>query len=488
MILGRNFLYSFIIIILATIPAIYKLNTTPLNNYDEARRAVNAYEMLQNENYLVTHYDGSPDMWGTKPALLVNLQVLSMKLIGVNKTAVRLPSILFTIALFILIIYFSSRLEYIKWGWLAVLMLATSTGFINSHGARSGDYEAMLCFWTTMIIFFYYTYLNATNNDQRNYYFFIVTLSLILACLTKGIAGLLILPGLFIYTLLERKLPSVLQDWRLWAGVFLFLGIIGGYYMLRNHYNPGYLAKVWENEIGGRYNQSLEGHQAPFYYYFLLLFQTYFMPWILFLPLLIRVWKQRPKWFSYLFITSLSFILVISSSKTKISWYLYPSLPLLALLAAPCLIAVKDFFIRKLQKISKNQRHLSTGIFVVLLFIIPFYLILQRVDKRIENDLRHGAIAYGTFIEKHPDLIDSIHITSIGYNPHVLFHTYQLQASGKHVWRVAPNPTVVKGGIILICEEEGLNLFNKQYEVVKKSDHCQLIKLGRRLSIHPRKN
>jgi len=46
----------------------------PLRQYDEARQAINAMEMVQSGNWLVTTYDGEPETWNTKPPLLIGLQ------------------------------------------------------------------------------------------------------------------------------------------------------------------------------------------------------------------------------------------------------------------------------------------------------------------------------------------------------------------------------------------------------------------------------
>src|SRR4051812_9188165 len=63
-----------------------------LRDRGESRNALNAIEMKENGNYLVPYYDGKPDMWNTKPPLLLWFQVFFMKTIGVDEIAVRLPS------------------------------------------------------------------------------------------------------------------------------------------------------------------------------------------------------------------------------------------------------------------------------------------------------------------------------------------------------------------------------------------------------------
>jgi len=42
-------------------PIFGHLDTLPIRISDESRLAINAYEMLKNKNYLVTHFEGKPD-------------------------------------------------------------------------------------------------------------------------------------------------------------------------------------------------------------------------------------------------------------------------------------------------------------------------------------------------------------------------------------------------------------------------------------------
>jgi 4-amino-4-deoxy-L-arabinose transferase-like glycosyltransferase len=69
-------------VVLGVFPVFMHLDTLPIRIWDEARQAVNALEMWENGNFLVTHFEGSPDMWSTKPPLLIWLQVALIGLLG----------------------------------------------------------------------------------------------------------------------------------------------------------------------------------------------------------------------------------------------------------------------------------------------------------------------------------------------------------------------------------------------------------------------
>ena len=63
-------------------PLFLHLDVLPLRLFDESRLAMNAAAMIMNNNWLVTYYQDNPDMWSTKPPLLIWIQALLFKLIG----------------------------------------------------------------------------------------------------------------------------------------------------------------------------------------------------------------------------------------------------------------------------------------------------------------------------------------------------------------------------------------------------------------------
>jgi 4-amino-4-deoxy-L-arabinose transferase-like glycosyltransferase len=113
-------------------PVFGHLNTLPIRIWDEARLAINAYEMLKNRDNIVVHFEGNPDIWNTKPPLLIWVQVLFMKILGVNELSVRLP---FAVAaLFTCIALLAFSVKYIKnfwFGFIAVFVLQQSSGKCN---------------------------------------------------------------------------------------------------------------------------------------------------------------------------------------------------------------------------------------------------------------------------------------------------------------------------------------------------------------------
>ncbi|QNP53470.1 glycosyltransferase family 39 protein [Hymenobacter qilianensis] len=85
----------------------YQLGVNPIPMWDEGRLAVNAAEMDLNNNWLVTYFGGAPDMWNTKPPLMIWLEVLSLRLFGYSNTALRLPSAFAALATVIVLYVFA---------------------------------------------------------------------------------------------------------------------------------------------------------------------------------------------------------------------------------------------------------------------------------------------------------------------------------------------------------------------------------------------
>ncbi len=319
-----------LLFILIAVPIFGNLNVQPIRIWDEARLVINAYQMNQDNDWIVTHYkDNHPDMWNTKPPLLIWCQVLLIKLLGLGEIAIRLPSgiaaFLTCLALLIL------SIRYLKdfiFGFIVCMVLITSYGYIHMHATRTGDYDALLTFFTTISAISFFAYME--NQSPRYLYLFFLFLAL--GVLTKGVSALLFSPAFVIYCIWQKQFISLLKNKHLYLGVFIFLFIAIGYYLLREHYNPGYIKAVSENELGGRYLKTLANLKGGFWFYYTFLINEHFSAWYLLVPcgLLVGIFsedskKQKLTVFSTLLI--LVYFLVISTAQTKLYWYDCPIFP-----------------------------------------------------------------------------------------------------------------------------------------------------------------
>lgn len=171
----------------------------------------------------------------------------------------------------------------------------------------------------------------------------------------------------------------LLRQKELYIGVAGFLFFVVGYYVLREHYNPGYIKTVWENELGGRYTSSIEGHDSyPLIYYDWL--QTQFSYWYLWvLPgVLFGIFSDK-KWLKDLTIftalVTAIYFLILSSAKTAVFWYSLPAYPFLSVFVA---IFIYTIF-RALAETGISKKifpyNILPYVFILVIFFTPYKVI-----------------------------------------------------------------------------------------------------------------
>jgi 4-amino-4-deoxy-L-arabinose transferase-like glycosyltransferase len=410
------------------------LGVRPVQMWDESRLAVNALEMALNGNLIVTHFDDSPDMWNTKPPLLVWMIALCMKIVGYNEFALRLPSALSAMSTAIIIFIFASKyLKDIKISLVSGLVLITSYGFIGYHTGRSGDYDALLVLWITIYSLSYFIYLHSNEQKQQNFYWSIATVTIILAVLTKGIAGILPLPGILLYTAYQKKMGKLLFSSRFYISLILFSGVVLGYYLLREHYNPGYITAVFNNEVGGRYLEVNENHSAPFGYYIHNLIKYRFMPWIYVFPvgLLISIFSVKKKLknigiFGFFYL--IGYLLIISLAKTKLDWYDNPLYPIAALVIG---VGISEIFnwLKIYFSINDLKHQLIFALTVISLFSIPYFNNTYNIvykQERLSFEPYDPLIMYRDYFQevfKDMPQLNNFTAVSNNYNAHLVFYS-----------------------------------------------------------------
>ncbi|WP_426168115.1 ArnT family glycosyltransferase [Sandarakinorhabdus sp. DWP1-3-1] len=301
-----------------------------LNTWDESRLAVNAIEMLANGNRLVPTYGFVPDLWNTKPPLMVNLMATAMQLLGPSYFALRLPSALAMAATVVLLAWFTARTTRSRWtGIAAGVILASAQGFYGYHGGQTGDYDALLTLFTTGYGLALFTLLDS--DRRRPGVAVLAGLAIGLAILTKGVAGLVPGVGIALFAIVPtpRRLIRNWPDHALAVVIGIALG--GGFYLLRSALDPAYLAAVAGNELHGRYNNVLGPEFGPLYYVGSIARQ----PIGMLAPLLVALLLLPPgrlRRLGGLAVLQVAVIVTVySSAATKYFWYAMPAYPWLAL-------------------------------------------------------------------------------------------------------------------------------------------------------------
>ncbi len=460
-----------LIVIFCTItyfPFFLHLGSMPIIIWDEARLAINAYEMNLNNNYIVTHFCGEPDMWNTKPPLLIWLQVFFIKLLGVNELAIRLPSAIAAFLTAALLLIFS--IKYIKdtnFGFIAVLFLITSNGYVHLHAARTGDYDALLTLFTTLYPLMFFLYLEKNNEKYLHWCFVALTLGV----LTKTVQALFFVPAIFLYVLFTKKLVKTLKDKWFYIDILISLIIILGYYLLREHFNPGYLKAVWQNDLGQRYLTPIDGHRESFLYYYDIIVDFHLKNWYWLLPcgfvagIFIKNEKIR-KISIYSSILIVTYWLIISLSQTKLQWYIVPMFPFMAIL---CSVII--YFVFSVLKESKTvNKHFIINvipyIFIFLVFLTPYSNTIDKVyfpqQKVLERDF-YNISFYLQHAAKDKFSLKNQKICYEGYNAHLLFYTNLLNEKGENV-TFADVSLLQQGDTVIASQKEIQDSIENNFE------------------------
>ena len=456
-----------------------KLSQIPIRIWDEARNANNALQMLQNGNWLVPYYENAPDMWNTKPPLLIWIQVVFLKLFGSNEFAVRLPSaIAATLTVFVL---WNFGRKYFKNQWAGFFcgaVLATSMGYVQNHSGRTGDYDALLILFITIYCTRFFSWLI----EGRRTDYILFWIFLILAVLTKGIVGVMMLPGLFLFTIIRKKFSEQLRNRITWRGAAFFLLIIGGYYLGREMVNPGYLQAVYQNELGGRYLETLEQHQHHFGFYWDHMKEysfTYWFPWIL--PVFITGFILKEKNLRILTLFNLlmviPFFLVISSAGTKLEWYVLPVFPFLALQTGGVLYRILD-------KIRLNLSSIRLKIFLplvlaILVFAFPFYQVQKHIHDFQEQPWDVEPHQPGYFLKhamKNHTNLDGLIIIYEGYTGQIQFYTSALAAKGQKIQLHQDTDGLQAGNRVLVNQQTVRTALRNNYglKILEENSGCTL--------------
>jgi len=277
----RTLIALFLIVALAALTTIHRLDAADVCGSNEAVEAVFLQQMVEHNALLFPLENGRSPMY--KPPLFHWTAVAIDRLAGLTKVTafnLRLPAALYAIAGVILTIVFASAILGPSGGILAGLILTASYQYIEN--ARIGRVDMTLCFFETLALFAFLSWFTpgtrlssevddarATRSERtlrmegRRY---LLAAALGLAVLAKGPVGAL-LPGLAIaiFLVAEHRLRDVLKL-ATPGPVILTLAIASSWYLaclFGRRY--GFLDRQIGSENFGRFFGAL-GAMAPWYY------------------------------------------------------------------------------------------------------------------------------------------------------------------------------------------------------------------------------
>jgi 4-amino-4-deoxy-L-arabinose transferase-like glycosyltransferase len=236
-----------------------------LFDWDEINFAESAREMIVSGNYLDVQINFQP-FW-EKPPLFIWMQVLSMKLFGINEFAARFPNAICGIISLLVLFNFGRKFRDEKFAWLWLLSFTGS--ILPFFFFKSGIIDPWFNLFIFLSFIYFIFYLSEEPVKRKNLIFSAFFLGL--AILTKGPVALLIFILAFITFLLIKKfrIKTSIKDVLLFSIILL---ITGGFWFILQILNGNY--KVIQDFILYQvrlFSTKDAGHGGFFLYHFAVL-------------------------------------------------------------------------------------------------------------------------------------------------------------------------------------------------------------------------
>ena len=308
-------------------------HTLPLIDRDEPRFAQATREMLQRKEWVVPYFN--EEYRFDKPVLIYWLMRASYLALGVHEYAARLPGVLCTALLVILVFHIGRRWYGPAVGWLAGFGLLTCVQMLIHGRSAVADLPMLLCVAAAQYALF--ELLHAEDRTRWPWgWFYLLYGSLGLGFLAKGpVVFVVPVVTLILYRWVFWRKPL---SWRrlgisLPAGLALTLLPIAAWGLPALYKTAGLFGRVGlGSHVLERGWQTFDGHGGFFFYYLLSALFSLF-PWIAFLGDGIvaarRNWNART---AFLVAWIAGIYLLFSFYVTKLPHYVLPAFPALFLL------------------------------------------------------------------------------------------------------------------------------------------------------------
>jgi len=315
---------------------------------DEPRFTLVAKQMIESGNWLIPHR-GS-ELYSDKPPLFMALQAAAYTLTHVWRVAFLLPSLLAGLGMIVLVYDLARRVFDHRTGLWAAGALLCAFQFV--YQVKRAQIDPTVSFFVTLANYGLLRHFLLGPN-WRAYWLGMFAAGL--GVITKGVGVLALL----------MFAPYLFALWRGWNGVArnpdrfgvrwlggalafaaaaaLWLGPMFWYVHAQG--SSEYLAyrdDILFHQTAGRYTESWDHHQPPWYY--LGVIATSWLPLTLALPWLVPEWRRRLLARDARFLLPLSWIVIIviffTFPKGKRDVYIMPALPWLGFCAGPFLASI----------------------------------------------------------------------------------------------------------------------------------------------------
>jgi 4-amino-4-deoxy-L-arabinose transferase-like glycosyltransferase len=294
--------------------------------------------MNQSGSYLLPTLNGVP--FPDKPLLYFAASALSIHLLGPSEFAVRLPSLLCTLGLIVLVGWFTRSTLGPRAVWPAMLVVATAP--LSIAYSRIVIFDAMLSLFVVAALIAFYQAVESSIKPSRSWHWnrstgWSVTawLAVVLGTLTKGPVALAVpLLVALPFAIWRGHAKAVLNPF----GGLVFVGILIPWLWATELQLPGFLHYALVTETWERLTTDSMQRSAPPWYYLPYLIGGV-LPWSLVLvgTSLSRLgsWRRglsRDPLVVYLLLWIVLPLLLFSLSQSKRPHYILPLVPALAIL------------------------------------------------------------------------------------------------------------------------------------------------------------
>ena len=247
------------------------LGAAHLFDWDEINFAESAREMIVSRNYLLVQINYLP-FW-EKPPLFIWMQVLSMKIFGINEFAARFPNAVCGIVTLLVLFNFGSRLINNRFGFIWALAFAGS--LLPHFYFKSGIIDPWFNLFTFLGIYYFILFQRKKHQNAGDAHAWReLALSAVfigLAILTKGPVALLIFVLCIIVYWITTGFKSLVnvRQFSLYGLIILIVG--GSWFLALIGNGNAALIKEFVNYQIRLFTTSDAGHGGSFFYHWIVL-------------------------------------------------------------------------------------------------------------------------------------------------------------------------------------------------------------------------
>lgn len=299
MITKQNFYFPLLVLIVTTL-SLLNIGQYNLQEWDESRNGVNAFEMLHNGDYINYFYNKELDTWNAKPPLMIWLIVICYKIFGFNEFALRFTTSISTIIFFafcfkLIELFYSSNKAF-----FCCMILLSCKAIFGNHIALTGDFDMLLTLFLIASVYYFILFIE----HGKEYAVYFVALFTGLAFYTKGTASLVFIPGFVIYIMIYGKTLQMIKDRNAWLSILLFILIAGSWVLLvfafgkssaHSFYNShnSIATMIMDDTLNRLTNKNFDIHNTHDNFYFFKVLDARFNLWnyVFYLSILIVIFQ-----------------------------------------------------------------------------------------------------------------------------------------------------------------------------------------------------